>query len=116
MLYGTIMAYQKVMKKLELVVYLNRSKNKEFKQSLQFLKDKIANFSASFDIDELEDDHSFSLLVQWETDVQMHQGLQSDEFKILCGAINCLCEKTIIRLDDILIGNHISRLKDLHYE
>jgi hypothetical protein len=104
------------MKKLELVVLLNRSKRKEFKQSLQFLKDKIADFSTSFDIEELEGALSFSLLVQWETDVQMHQALQSDEFKILSGAINSLCEKTIIRIDDVLIGNHISRLKDLHYE
>ena len=103
------------MKKLELVVSLKRSKSKEFKQSLQILKDKIEEHSTSFDIDELEDALSFSLLVQWETDVQMRQELQSDEFKILSGAINSLCEKTIIRLDDILIGNHISRIKDLLY-
>lgn len=103
------------MKKLELVVSLNRSKSKEFKQSLQILKDKIEEHSTSFDIDESEDALSFSLLVQWETDVQMRQELQNDEFKILSGAINSLCEKTIIRLDDVLIGNHISRIKDLQY-
>jgi hypothetical protein len=101
------------MKKLELVVLLNRSKRKEFKQSLQFLKDKIADFSTSFDIDELEDALSFSLLVQWETDVQMNKALQSDEFKILSGAINSLCEKTIIRLDDKQVGNHISNLASI---
>ena len=103
------------MQKLELVVSLNRSKSKEFKQSLQILKDKIEEHSTSFDIDESEDALSFSLIVQWETDVQMRQELQNDEFKILSGAINSLCEKTIIRLDDVLIGNHISRIKDLLY-
>ena len=101
------------MKKLELVVSLNRSKSKEFKQSLQILKDKIEEHSTSFDIDELEDALSISLLVQWQTDEQMRQELQSDEFKILSGAINSLCEKTIIRIDDTLIGNHISKLKSL---
>ena len=104
------------MKKLELVVTLNRSKSKEFKQSLQFLSGKMADFSASFDIDELGDALSFSLLVQWETDVQMYQALQSDEFKILSGAINSLCEKTIIRLDDKQVGNHISNLTSIIQE
>ena len=103
------------MKKLELVVSLKRSKSKEFKQSLEILKDKIEEHSTSFDIDELEDALSLSLLVHWETEVQMRQELQSDGFKILSGAINSLCEKTIIRLDDVLIGNHISRIKDLLY-
>ena len=101
------------MKKLELVVSLKRSKSKEFKQSLQILKDKIEEHSTSFDIDELEDALSFSLLVQWETEVQMRQELQSDEFKILSGAINSLCEKTIIRLDNKQVGNHISNLNSI---
>ena len=101
------------MKKLELVVSLKRSKSKEFKQSLEILKDKIEEHSTSFDIDELDDALSLSLLVHWETAVQMRQELQSDEFKILSGAINSLCEKTIIRLDDKQVGNHISNLTSI---
>ena len=101
------------MKKLELVVSLKPSKSKEFKQSLQFLKDKIEEHSISFDINDLEDALSFSLLVQWETDVQMRHQLQSEVFKILSGAINSLCEKTIIRVDDKQVANNISNLASI---
>jgi len=101
------------MKKLELVVSVKRSKSKEFKQCLKILKDKIEDHSSSFEIDESEDALTFSLLVQWETDVQMHQALQNDVFKILSGAMNSLCEKTIFRIDDKQVGNHISNLTSI---
>ena len=102
------------MNKLELVISLSRNKRTEFKQSLENLKEKIEAFSTSFNITESEDMLSFCLIVQWESEVQMHRALSSDEFKILSGAINSLCEKTIIRLNDKEVGNHISELKILY--
>ncbi len=104
------------MNKLELLVSLNRGKSKEFKQSLEILKEKIEDFSASFNIDESEDALTFSLLINWDTEVQMHQALQRDEFKILCGAINSLGEKTVIRLNDKEVGKHISELKGIYQD
>jgi len=44
---------------------------------------------------------------------QMRQALRSEEFRILSGAVNALCEKTVIWLDDKPAGNDISRLSSL---
>ena len=100
--------------KLELIVSLSHSKSKEFTQSLQILKEKIEDISTSFHVNESQDALSFSLLVQWESEVQMHHALSSDEFKILSGAINSLCDKTTIRLNDKEVGKHISELKTIY--
>ena len=105
---GTIMACRNVMIKLELVVSLYPGKSKEFKQSLLDISRKLQEYSSSFIIDELDDALSFNILIQWETSEQMHLVLKKEEFKILSGAINSLCEKKIIRLDDKQLGNHIS--------
>ena len=102
------------MNKLELVISLSRNKRTEFKQSLENLKEKIEALSTGFEINESEDALSFSLILLWESELQMHRALNSDEFKILSGAINSLCEKTIIRLNDKGVGNHISRLKTIY--
>ena len=79
-----------------------------------FPEEKIEALSTGFEINESGDALSFFLILQWESEVQMHQALNSDEFKILSGAINSLCEKTIIRLNDKEVGNHISRLKTIY--
>ncbi len=102
------------MNKLELIISLSRNKRTEFKQSLENLKEKIEAFSTSFELIESEDTLSFSLILQWESEVQMHRALSSDEFKILSGAINSLCEKTIIRLNEKQLGTHISKLKSIY--
>jgi hypothetical protein len=101
------------MKKLELVVSLNPGKSNEFKQSLQNLSKKLQDNSSSFIINESDDTLSFSILVRWETNAQMQQALRSEEYKILSGAINSLCNKTIVRLDDKRVGNHISNLNSI---
>lgn len=112
-----VIGFKQLMNKLELILTLKPGKNKEFKQSLQFLREKIEDFSTSFEIDESEDTRTFCIVVRWETDVQMNQSLKSDEFKILSGAIDSLCAKTMIILDDKQIGKqigkHISGLKSI---
>jgi hypothetical protein len=101
------------MKKLKLVVSLNPRKSKEFKQTLQNLSKKLQDNSSSFIIKESDDALSFSILVRWETNAQMQQALRSEEYKILSGAINSLCKKTIVRLDDKRVRNHISNLNSI---
>ena len=109
MLFG----YELAMKKLELITFLKKGKSKELKLTLQDLEKILQIYSTSIFIDELEESSCFSIIIRWESVVQMQRALKMIEFKILSGAINSLCEKTIIRLDDVLIGNHISKLKDL---
>ena len=101
------------MKKLELVIFLKQGKSKEFKQTVHELSKVMQGYSSNIIISELEESICFSIVIQWETVAEMQQALQREEFDILSGAINSLCEKTIIRLDDTLIGNHISQLKNL---
>jgi len=65
------------------------------------------------EIIESDDGVAFILFAQWETSDQMRQAIQSEECSILSGAITALCEKTVIRLDDKEVGNHISKLTTL---
>lgn len=59
---------------------------------------------------EAEDSPTINIVVKWETAAEMDRTLKGDDFVILSGAITALCENTIIRLNDKLIGNHISML------
>jgi hypothetical protein len=101
------------MKKLELVLFLPRGKYKEFNQSLEILKEGIKDICTSLETQDSQDDFSFSLIAQWESEEQMHLALACDEFKILRGAIDSLCHKTTVRFNDKHVGNHISKLKSL---
>lgn len=102
--------------KLELIIFLKQGKSKELKQTLQDITKILQEYSTNISFDELEESFCFSLILRWESEAQMKHTLKMTEFEILSGAINSLCEKTIIRLDDVLIGNHISRIKDLHIQ
>ncbi len=101
------------MKKLELILFLKQGKSKEFKQTVHELSKVMQGYSSNIIVSELEKTICFSIVIQWESVAEMQQALRREEFAILSGAINSLCEKTIIRLDDTLIGNHISQLKNL---
>jgi len=100
-------------KKLELIVSPNSRKRLEFKQSLDCLAGTLKNYCSKLEIIESDDGVTFTLLVQWETSDQMRQAIKSEECSILSGAITALCEKTVIRLDDKEVGNHISKLTTL---
>ena len=114
MLCGTIIVCRNVMRKLELVVSLYPGKSKEFKQSLLDISRKLQEYSSSFIIDESDDALSFNIFVQWKTSEQMHLALKREEFKILSGAINSLCEKKIIRLNDKKLDNFISLFNSVY--
>ena len=114
MLFGTIMVCRIVMRKLEVFVSLYPGKSKEFKQSLLDISKKLREYSSSFIIDELDDALSFNIFIQWKTSEQMHLAFKREEFKILSGAINSLCEKKIIRLDNKQLGNHISLFNSIY--
>ena len=100
-------------KKLEVVVLPKPHNLKEFKQSLNSLSENLQKHCSSLLIDESGDGNEFIISAQWDSSDQMRQALRSEEFLILSGAVNALCEKTIIRLDDKQLGNHISKLKSL---
>ena len=100
-----------MIKKLELEVSLKPHKSKEFRQSLKNLSKRLGYLGTDFLVEESKDAQTFSILFRWESDSHMHQELASETFKILSGGINSLCEKTIIRLDDKHVSNHISILK-----
>ena len=100
-------------KKLEIIVLLKPQKSKEFKQSLNNLAVELQNYCSTLKIDESKNGGTFVILAQWKTMDQMRKALKSEEFLILSGAVNALCEKTIVLLDDKEIGNHISKLNSL---
>ncbi len=100
-------------KKLELIVSPSSRKRLEFKQSLDCLAGDLQNYCSKLEIIESDDGVTFTLLVQWETLDQMRQAIRGEECSILSGAITALCEKTIIRLNDKEVGNHISKLTTL---
>ena len=101
------------MKKLELVIFLKQGKSKELIQTLQDLNKILREYCTNISIDELEESFCFSIIIRWESIAQMQNALNMAEFEILSGAINSLSEKTIIRLDDMQVGNHISDLKSI---
>ena len=102
-----------MMKKLQMIVMPKPHNLKEFKQSLNSLSESLQSYCSSLRIDESEDDLTVTIIAQWETLDQMRQALRSEEFRILSGAVNALCEKTVVWLDDKQVGNHISKLNSL---
>ena len=98
---------------LELIVAPKSSKKKEFNQSLNNLVRVLERSCSKMKIDGLEESSTITLLMEWETEDQMHRTFKSNEFTILSGAITALCEKIEIRLNDILVGNHIAMLANI---
>ena len=68
---------------------------------------------SSLQVNDSKDSPTIHIIVKWETEAEMHRALNGDEFTILSGAITALCENTIIRLNDKLVGNHISMLANI---
>ena len=98
---------------LELIIDPNSRKRKEFSQTLSNLGETLQSSCSSMKIIEAEDSPTINIVVKWETAAEMHRTLKGDEFVVLSGAITALCEKTIIRLNDKLVGNHISMLANI---
>jgi len=102
-----------VKKILELIIEPNSRKRKEFSQTLSNLATTLQSSCSSLKIIEAEDSSTINIIVKWETEAEMHRTLKGDEFAILSGAITALCEKTTIRINDKLVGNHISMLANI---
>ena len=98
---------------LELIVAPKSSKKKEFNQSLNDLARALESSGLKMKIGGSEESSTISVLMEWETGDQMHRTFESNEFTILSGAITALCEKIEIRLNDKLVGNHLSMLTNL---
>ena len=102
------------MERLEIALEVKSTKRLEFKQTLYDLSEKLQTHCASLKITDSDNFLSYSILVQWETALELQEALKIEESEILSGAITALCEKIDIRLNDKKVGNHISKLK--HYE
>jgi len=100
-------------KKLEVIVLPKPHKRKEFRQSMYNLSENLQKHCSSLLIDESGDGNEFIISARWDSTDQMRQAVRSKEFIILCGAINALCESTVIRLNDKQVGNHISKMTEL---
>lgn len=101
------------MEHLEMTLLVKPPKLLEFKQTLYDLIKKLQKHCTKLVITESENDLSFSTLFQWNNSATMHEALKNKEFEILSGAITALCEKIEIRLNDTIIGNHISMLESI---
>ena len=101
------------MERLEIEIWVKPDKRLEFKQTLNNLNGKLQKLCTSLKITESDSFLSYSILVQWKTAVHMQEAFKTDEFAILSGAITALCEKVQIRLNDKLVGNHISMLANI---
>ena len=101
------------MERVEIALLVKSIKCLEFKQTLFDLSEKLQTHCASVKITDSDDFLSYSVLVQWETEVHMDEAFKTDEFVILSGAITALCDKVQIRLNDKLVGNHISMLANI---
>ena len=100
------------MERLEIALLVKSTKRIEFEQTLDNLSEKLKKHCVSIKITDAF--LSYSILAQWKTEVEMFEALKEDEFKILSGAIKALCEKSTIRLNDKLVGNHISTLANIN--
>ena len=101
------------MERLDTALLVKSTKRLEFKQTLYDLSKNLQKYCTKLEITASDNFLSYSILVQWKTEVEMFEALKTDEFKILSGAIKALCEKPTIRLNDKLVDNHISILEDI---
>ena len=101
------------MEQLKIVLRVNTSKLLEFKQTLDHLIEKLQKDCSILKIKETNNLQSYTIIMTWETEDQMHRAMISNAFKILSGAITALVEKCTIHLNDKLVGNHISILNNL---
>lgn len=101
------------MERLKITLWVKSTKHLEFKQTLDHLSEKLQKDCFSLKIKETNNLKSYTIIIAWETEDQMHRAVKSNAFIILTGAITALCEKSTIHLNDKLIGNNISKLKVL---
>lgn len=101
------------MERLEIALLVKSFKCLEFKQTLYDLSEKLQTHCASLKITNSDNFMSYSILAQWQTAIHMDEAFKTDEFVILSGAITALCDRIQIRLNDNLVGNHISMLGNL---
>ena len=101
------------MEQLKIVLRVNTSKLLEFKQTLDHLIEKLQKDCSILKIKETNNLQSYTIIMAWETEDQMHRVMISKVFTILSGAITALCEKSTIHLNDILVGNHMSTMTKL---
>ena len=98
---------------LELTVEPNSRKRKEFNQTLSKLAETLQSSCSSLTIDESDDGSTINMVVEWDSLDQKYRMLRMESFEILSGAIAALCDKVVLRLNGKIVGQDISKLKNL---
>ena len=92
------------MLKMMVTVKLQDGKQKEFMQTVEFLKDDgktHQGLRGSQLNQEIDDKTCFTLIYLWESQEHLVRYLASEEYKVLLGAIEVLGEKSQIRCEKI---------------
>lgn len=85
---------------MTVVVKLRPEKRKEFLQAVHSLNnghEKPEGLMRSTLYQQIDDQTSFSLIHEWETQEHLDRYLGAEEFRVLLGALKILCEKSEIR-------------------
>ena len=98
---------------LKLLIEPKTPKKKEFSQTLHKLSGVLEELCSNLKLDESDEDIRITIQFTFERMNQIQLLIDSEEFVILSGAVNALCEKIEIQLNDKKVGNHISKLKTL---
>jgi len=94
--------------KLEISICPIQQKRRELSQSLELIKRDLQK--QSFSLSVVEENESFIIKVESNTENKFIALLHSKEFHILSGAIKVLCEKSEIRIQK---DNNIQKWPDL---
>ncbi|MDB9961175.1 hypothetical protein OAD62_03685 [Oceanihabitans sp.] len=101
------------MEQLKIALRVKTSKLLEFKQTLDHLIETLQKDCSILKIKETNNLQSYTIIMAWETEDQMHRAMISNAFSILSGAITALVEKSTIHLNNKLVGNHMSTIANI---
>ncbi len=95
---------------LSVVAKVIPGKKEEFLQSMRSLTgelDKKRNLKSPTLYQEVDDRNVFNLVYELATKEELKKMLNTDEFKVLLGALSLLCEKSKIRCKDKCRNRHL---------
>jgi len=99
--------------KLDITMHVRARRRIELVQTLNSLKESMAEHGLVVEIEQSGDGDTFNLQTSWQGIEQMRNALPHDDFKILAGAIAALCTKHSIRINGELIQEDLAKLTTL---
>ena len=98
---------------LDITMHVRARRRIELVQTLNSLKESMAEHGLVVEIEQSGDGDTFNLQTSWQGIEQMRNALPHDDFKILAGAIAALCTKHSIRINGELIQEDLAKLTTL---